>query len=150
MPISVSSMLGLQTRFKVTVDGVNLGGWSKCTGLTVEFKNKLIKEGGNYEYQPILADYIEYKQFLLERAMNAEDSSRVQGWLRSKVSGWMNAQKSGGGGTAQITLLDSHLNPVASWSLRNVYPAKWDGPELSVATFGVAIEKLTLAHEGFL
>ena len=60
-------MLGLQTRFRVTVDGVNLGGWSKCTGLTVEFKNKLIKEGGNYEYQPILADYIEYKQILLER-----------------------------------------------------------------------------------
>ena len=37
MAISVSSMLGLQTRFKVTVDGVDLGGWSKCTGLTVEF-----------------------------------------------------------------------------------------------------------------
>jgi phage tail-like protein len=150
MPISVSSMLGLQTRFKVTVDGVNLGGWSRCTGLAVEFKNKRVKEGGNYDYQPILAECIEYTPIVLERAMNAEDSSRVQNWLRSKVSSWMNAQKSGGGGTAQITLLDSHLDPVASWSLRNVYPAKWDGPELSVATFGVAIEKLTFVHEGFL
>jgi phage tail-like protein len=150
MPISVSSMLGLQTRFTITIDGVNLGGWSKCTGLAVEFKSKTVKEGGNYEYQPILADYIEYKQVVLERAMNAADSAKVQSWLRSKVYGWMNAQTSGGGGTAENTLLDSHLEPVASWSLRNVYPAKWDGPELSASTFGIAIEKLTLVHEGFL
>jgi phage tail-like protein len=150
MPISVSSMLGLQTRFKVTVDGVDLGGWSKCTGLAVEFKTQPVEEGGNYEYQPILADKIEYTKIVLERAMNAADSARVQGWLRSKVSSWMNGMQSGGGGTAQITLLDSHLNPVASWSLRNVYPAKWDGPTLNVTTFGVAMETLTLIHEGFL
>jgi phage tail-like protein len=149
--INVSAMLGLQTRFKVVVDGVDLGGWSKCTGLAVEFKSTTIKEGGNYEYQPILPEYVEYKPITLERAMNAQDSKQVQDWLRSKVSDYIKQDFRGGGaGTAQITLCDSHGKTVATWSLRGVYPAGWDGPELSASTFGIAIEKLKLVHEGFL
>lgn len=150
MSMSVSAMLGLTTRFRVTVDGVDLGGWAKCSGLAVEFKTQRVKEGGNYESQPILADCLEYPNITLVRAMNAADSNRVQAWLRSKVSGWVNAVSSGGGGTAEITLFDAKVQPVTSWSLRNVYPAKWDGPELSAETFGIAVEKLTLVHEGFL
>lgn len=148
--INVGAMLGLQTRFRVTVDGVDLGGWSRCTGLAVDFKSKTIKEGGNYEYQPILAEYVEYKPITLERAMNAKDSAHVQNWLRTKVRSFINGESSGGGATAQITLCDSYGEKVASWSLRNVYPAGWDGPELSASTFGIAIEKLRLVHEGFL
>jgi phage tail-like protein len=150
MTISVGAMLGLQTRFKVVIDGVNLGGWSKCSGLGVDFKAKPIQEGGNYDYQPILPDRIEYKPITLERAMTAKDSADVQKWLRTKVSDYMNADSSGGGGTAQITLCDSHGKPVCAWSLRNVYPAGWEGPDLSASTFGIAIEKLKLIHEGFL
>jgi phage tail-like protein len=149
--MNVSAMLGLQTRFKVVVDGVDLGGWSKCTGLAVEFKNVQIAEGGNYEYKPILPDIINYKEIVLERAMNAADSTKVQNWLRGKVSSYMKQDFRGGGaGTAQITLCDSHGKNVISWQLRNVYPSGWDGPELSAATFGIAIEKLKLVHEGFL
>ncbi len=150
MPINVGAMLGLTTRFRVTVDGVDLGGWAKCTGLAVEFKNKKISEGANYEYQPVLPDYIAYKDIVLERAMNAADSAKVQGWLRSKVASWMRADAPGDGGTAQITLYDSHAKPVATWSIRNVHPAGWDGPELNASTFGIAVEKLKLVHEGFL
>lgn len=150
MSLNVGAMLGLQTRFQVTVDGVSLGRWSKCSGLAVEFKPKMIQEGGNYEYQPILPDHIEYKPIVLERAMDAKSTADVQNWLRGKVSDYMTADSSGGGGTAQITLFDSYHREVASWSLRNVYPAKWDGPELSATTFGIAVEKLTLVHEGFL
>ena len=55
MSINVGAMLGLQTRFRVVVDGVDLGGWSKCTGLAVDFKAKLIKEdfdGGALPWHP--------------------------------------------------------------------------------------------------
>jgi phage tail-like protein len=149
--VTMSELLGLQTRFKVVVAGVDLGGWSRCTGLAVEFKNIQIKEGGNYEYQTILPDTVVYKEIVLERAMNAADSKKVQDWLRDKVSSYMKQDFAGGGaGTAQITLCDSKGAPVVSWSLRNVYPSGWDGPELSASTFGIAIEKLKLVHEGFL
>lgn len=150
MPINLSQVLGLTTRFRVVVDGIDLGGWSKCSGLTVDFKPTFWEEGGNYEYKPILQGRIEYSPVTLVRAMNPDDSKRVQGWLKSRITGWVNATSSGGGGTAQITLLDSNLKDVATWSLRNVYPSKWDGPELDAQTLGIAVEKLTIVHEGFL
>lgn len=148
---SLSAMLGLTTRFLVEVGGISLGGWAKCTGLSVTFKHLPIAEGGNYEYKTILPDIIEYKEIVLERAMSKESSQNVQNWLRGKVSSYMKQDFRGGGAsTAKITLCDSHGQKVADWSLRNVYPAGWDGPELSASTFGIAIEKLKLIHEGFL
>lgn len=150
MPINLSQVLGLTTRFRVVVDGIDLGGWSKCSGLAVDFKPTFWEEGGNYEYKPILQGRVEYSPVTLVRAMNPDDSKRVQGWLKSRIAGWVNATSSGGGGTAQITLLDSNLKEVSTWSLRNVYPSKWDGPELDAQTLGIAVEKLTIVHEGFL
>lgn len=150
MTLSIDALLGLTTRFLVEVDGVNLGGWGRCSGLTVDFKTKPIEEGGNYDYQPILADKIVYTPVRLERAMSASESAQVQRWLSQKASSWMHAPASGGGGTAQITLCDAKGTPVASWRLRNVYPAKWDGPKLDSMGAGVAYETLELVHEGFL
>jgi phage tail-like protein len=150
MPLSLDALLGITTRFLVEVDGIDLGGWGQCSGLTVDFKTIQVDEGGNYDYQPILADKIVYSQVKLKRAMNAADSARVQQWLSAKASSWMHAPASGGGGTAQITLCNSNGTPVATWRLRNVYPAKWDGPNLDATTVGIAMETLDLQHEGFL
>lgn len=147
---SMSTMLGLKTRFHVSVDGVDLGGWSQCQGLQVKFNPDTVKEGGNYHYQHILPGYLQYENVTLARAMNSADTTKVQAWLRDRVSSWVDANSSGGGGTAQITLFDAHGEKVTSWTLRNVYPFAWKGPDLDAMTLGVAMESLVLAHEGFL
>lgn len=171
--LSIASVLGLTTRFLVSVDDINLGGWGKCTGLKVDFKPKTdFIEGGNYDYKPILQgeNPIEYTPITLTRAMNAADSMVVQQWLSRRVGDWVHAMDSGhsllgmatnaivgalgggssAGGTATITLCDPTGAPVISWTLRNVYPSAWEGPELDAKTAGIAMEKLTLVHEGFL
>jgi phage tail-like protein len=150
MALNMDSLLGLQTRFLVEVDGIDLGGWGRCSGLTVDFKTILNEEGGNYQYQPIMADKVSYTPVKLARAMKADDSARVQQWLSLKASTWMNAPNSGGGGTAAITLCDAQGEPVTTWRLRNVFPAKWDGPSLDAMSMGIAYETLDLIHEGFL
>ncbi|WP_158893766.1 phage tail protein [Amycolatopsis anabasis] len=150
MPLSLNALLGLTTRFTVVVDGMDLGGWGHCHGLSVDFKYEAVEDGGNYEHVTILPNRLEYKTITLKRAMNAQDSMKVQNWLRQQVSRWVNARTAPVGGTAQITLLDSRANPVTSWQLRNVYPARWDGPELDASTAGIAMETLELVHEGFL
>jgi phage tail-like protein len=173
MTLSLSAMLGLTTRFHVVVDGVDLGGWGKCTGLSVDFHPDTIFEGGNYDYKPILPGQLEYHAITLERAMEASASQRVQQWLRQRVDTWVHAASSGhsaleqganmisnalgagniaggAGGTGQITLFDSMGGHVMTWQLRNVYPSKWFGPELDARTAGIAMEKLELVHEGFL
>jgi phage tail-like protein len=116
----------------------------------VKFNPKRITEGGNYHYEPILPGEIKYPPVTLARAMNSADTAKVQAWLRERASSWIDAYKSGGGGTATITLLHARGGVVAQWTLRNVYPESWKGPDLDAMTLGIATEQLVLAHEGFL
>ena len=120
--LSDVARLGMSMRFRVSVDGINLGSWATCAGLSVEFKNKRIAEGGNYEYSVILPDRVEYKTVTLRRAMSAQESAIVQQWLTGVVSGWYNAAspRDFGPRTAEIELFDaSGKTVVATWTLRN-------------------------------
>jgi phage tail-like protein len=151
--LSDAARLGMSMRFRVSVDGINLGSWATCAGLSVEFKNKRIAEGGNYEYSVILPDRVEYKTVTLRRAMSAQESAIVQQWLTGVVSGWYNAAspRDFGPRTAEIELFDaSGKTVVATWTLRNVFPARWSGPDLDATGSRIAIEALELVHEGFL
>lgn len=150
MALSMSAMLALTLRFHVSVDGVDLGGWARCKGLAVKFNPYKVKEGANYLYEPILPGHLEYPEVTLERAMDKAGADSVQKWLRDRANGWVQSMIGAPGGTAQITLYDAHAKEVSSWQLRNVYPSSWKGPDLDAMTLGIAIESLTLVHEGFL
>jgi phage tail-like protein len=171
--LSLAAILGLQNRFLVTIDGINLGGWGKCTGLKVDFNPLKIIEGGNYDNENILPGQVKYADITLERAIEPAGSAVVQRWLSGRVNGWVNATGSahgllaqgmnavgsmlgvgdiGGaaGGTGSITLCSAEGKPLISWSLRNVYPFSWSGPDMDALSVGIAREKLVLCHEGFL
>jgi phage tail-like protein len=152
-PLSDSARLGMSMRFRVSVDGINLGSWANCAGLSVEFKNTRLTDGGNYEHSVILPDRVEYKAVTLRRAMSLQESATVQRWLTGVVSGWYNAAspRDFGPRTAEIELFDaSGTAVVATWTLRNVFPSRWSGPDLDASGSQVAIEALELVHEGFL
>jgi phage tail-like protein len=152
MALATQAQLGLAMRFRVVVDEVDLGGWASCAGLAVQFRNKSIGEGANYEYSTILPERVDYPPIVLRRAMTRQDSLRVQQWLSRVVSQWYgaNSPTDYAARTARISLYDAHREEVASWSLRNVYPASWQGPNLDAQDQHVAIETLQLVHEGFL
>ena len=162
MTLSLTSMLALTARFHVSISGVDLGGWARCHGLQVKFNPEPIKEGGNYQYEPILQGHIQYPNVTLTRAMNADGTKKVQDWLKDRAANWIDGLSSGSsalrrmvgmggsGGHATITLFDAKGVKVCEWTLRNVYPASWKGPDLDASTLGVALESLELAHEGFL
>lgn len=150
--LAESAQLGLAMRFRCSVDGIDLGSWSSCAGLAVEFKSRRVAEGGNYEYSVILPERVEYRAVTLRRAMSQQESAIVQGWLQAMVGGWYNAAnpRDFGPRTALIELFDATGSAVASWTLRNVYPSKWTGPDLDATGNRVALEALELVHEGFL
>jgi hypothetical protein len=171
--LSMAAILGLQNRFLVVIDGINLGGWGKCTGLKVDFNPVKLLEGGNYDNENILPGQVKYSDITLERAIEPASSAIVQKWLAGRVNGWVNAPGSahgllaqglnaigglvgagdiGGaaGSTGEITLCSAEGKPLISWSLRNVYPFSWSGPDLDALSVGIAREKLVLSHEGFL
>jgi phage tail-like protein len=134
---------GLVMRFGVEVAGVDLGAWSSCDGLRVDFGLKEIKSGGNNDFGVFLPGRITYPKLVLKRAMSARDSAKVMTWLRSMIDATS-------GDTATITLYDSHGIMVSLWTFASVRPFSWKGPTLSSTGKEVAIEQLELVHEGFL
>lgn len=143
MPLTDSTQYGLVMRFDVVVDGIDLGAWSSCDGLKVDFGLKEIKVGGTNDYKVYLPDRVNYPHLVLKRAMTAKDSGKVMTWLRSMVDATE-------GGTATITLRDSHNQTVSEWTFVNSRPASWKGPTLTATGKEVATEILELVHEGFL
>jgi phage tail-like protein len=144
---------GLAMRFRVTVDGLDLGSWSACSSLTVNLKSTMVTSGGDYSNQRILPEKVEYPNIKLQRAVHPTESKTVKRWLKARVKDWMNWNGSGdiyAGGTAKITLLGAQGTEVMSWNLTGVYPVSWSGPSLDATQNKVAIETLELAHQGFL
>lgn len=153
----MSRSFGLSMRFVVKFtsgDGSvsSLGEWSACKGLKVEFKTETVKQGGMYDYELKLPTQITYSPVVLERAMDPQSSQQLQDWLGSLVYSWMNTDDSDEAdpvGSVDITLYDAHQNEVTSWSLVNAFPVAWTGPTLDAKGNTVAIETLTLEHQGF-
>ena len=141
--LSDATQYGLVMRFDVVVDGIDLGAWSSCDGLKVEFGLKKIKVGGNNACEVFLPDRMHYPNLILKRAMTAADSGKVMSWLRSMIDATE-------GGTATITLRDSHKGVVSEWTFASVRPWSWKGPTLTATGKEVATEILELVHEGFL
>jgi phage tail-like protein len=161
---------GMTMWFRVVVDGMqNLGEWSGCSGLGVKFTVDQVKEGINHDSPRIVPNGLTYGEITLERAMTSADSTKVREWLESVTAGWVNGPEGGApsgaagsaagfAGTTITVTLYSAVRPsrthtphkVAEWKLRDAYPVAWAGPTLSSKSNDVAIEKLTLAHSGFL
>ncbi|MFJ9605791.1 phage tail protein [Kitasatospora sp. NPDC101176] len=144
--------IGLSARFRVTVDGLDLGGWSSCKGLAVNFDCEELETGGNYEHTFLLPKRLKYSNITLSRAMTAEGTATVHQWLRDIAGDWMHSYEDDyTPNTATITLLDSSgQTAVHCWTLKDVYPRAWKGPDLDADSTKVAIETLELAHHGFL
>lgn len=143
MTISDADQLGLAMRFDVTVDGIDLGSWSSCKGLSMTFKHHKITELGVHETTQFVPMSVEFTKVTLQRAMVAGDWNKTRAWLSEMSDSFT-------GSTASITLRDARQGEVATWTLQNVFPAGWKGPQLDASGKQVALESLEIVHEGFL
>jgi phage tail-like protein len=147
---------GMAFRFQVEADGLDLGLWSSCKGLDIKADLKKFHDPGNYSYERILFADIKYEAVKLERAMEKKASAAVRSWLETWWHPWaqpgFNPLGEGYefGSSMTIRLLDSQWREVSTWTLRNAYPSAWAGPQLSATDSKVALERLEIAHEGFL
>lgn len=150
---------GLLMRFKVVVNAVKeLGDWSLCSGLGVNFKHETYNEGGVYEYPRLLPGTMEYTDVTLERPIDAASFKKVQDWLTDVRNKWIYGDATKyHGDSVTITLYGTAANDdgktlqvVATWTLLNALPMSWTGPSLNAETNKVATEKLILKHQGFL
>jgi len=135
--------LAQSMRFRVKLDGgADLGDWSKCDGLSVEYEIFEYKEGGENAFVHRVPGRAKYQNIKLTRPIN-QDTKKVANWI-AKIKIEVKRQ------TAEISALDSEGHPIATWNLEGVFPVKWTGPSLDIGANQVVTETLELAHNGFL
>ena len=130
-------------RFRVKIDGGNnLGDWSKCDGLSVEYDVFEYKEGGENAFIHRIPGRVKYQNIKLTRPINKE-SKQVADWIAS-------LKRSVKRQTAEISALDPEGQAIVTWNLEGIYPVRWTGPSLDIGNNQIANETLELAHNGFL
>lgn len=153
--------LGLTMLFTVVVDGLglshDLGGWTACDGLKVDFQYDRIRSGGEYEYTHLIPTNISYPPVTLRRGMDRKSSEKVRNLLTKVAKQWADGKhhgstpESGSDLTVTIELFDVHKSTaIATWTMPHAHITSWTGPSLSATANGVAIESLAFEHQGFL
>jgi phage tail-like protein len=125
-------------------DGVN-GAFRECTGLgsetqVVEYratdaqgKPVLIREPGTMKFNDIV----------LKRGIT--DAMDMWSWRKDVEDGNMDKARRNG----TITLHNQKGEPVAQWTIDRAWPSKLNGPTYDAKSNEVAIEELTITHEGY-
>ncbi|MGC5020958.1 phage tail protein [Micromonospora sp. DT47] len=128
--------------FVVKIDDENLGAFNSCEGLGCEFVMEQREEGGNNGWVWQLPTRIKYSNVKLSRPVT-KDSAKIAQWFAGMAAGVRRKTA-----TIEARTLEGAI--VARWSLMDVVPVRWSGPQLNPDTAKVATETIELAHHGFL
>jgi phage tail-like protein len=125
------------------------GGFSECSGLTLEADVKEYLEGGFNFGVVRRVGRVKLQPIVLKRGMFLKDDnttdSALWDWLSATVFGKVPVPRYNG----CITVFDPlGKNPTATWCFDRGLPLKVAGPTLNAKTGEVAIEELHIAHEG--
>lgn len=127
-------------RFEIKLDNRPVGGFSECTGLTVETEVKDYPEGGLNTHLHRFPGRIKQSNITLKRGIV---DRYLWDWFYSLSQGRVIYR----GGT--ITIRDpSGAESVMEWEFTRAFPLKWAGPDLNATQNSVAVESLELAHHG--
>ena len=128
--------------FIFKIDNEDLGSFSGCDGLGCEFVMETREEGGNNGVIWQLPTRLKYSNVKLTRAVT-KDSTKIMNWFAGQAKGIKRKTA-----TIQALALDNTI--IAQWSLADVVPVKWTGPQLTTDSNKVATETVEFAHHGFL
>jgi phage tail-like protein len=127
--------------FNVRIDGIDLGAFTSCDGLSMDVETEDRPEGGNNGFVWKLPVRIKYANVKFTRPVGP-DSMKVARWLAKLATGVTRT-------TAEIVALTPKGNPIVRWKILGVIPVKWQGPSFSAESPKVAQETLEIAHNGF-
>src|SRR5215472_4862092 len=102
----------LSPRFTVHIDGIDLGTWTKCEGLSVEHEVFEYQEGGFNDYVHRLPGRRKYQNIKLTRPLDSTSQNVVR-WVSQMVSRVERKQ-------GEITVLDGNSQVVCRWNLTGV------------------------------
>jgi len=125
------------------------GGFQECGGLQIDMDVHEITEGGRNDGTVRLAGRGKYTNIVLKRGMlfpvGGAAVNDIWSWLQGMLSGQRPIVRYDG----VIEVLNASSGAVtATWVFDRGLPAKVSGPSLNAKSGDIAIEELTIAHEG--
>lgn len=124
-------------------EGIELGTFTSCDGLSVEVETFEVQEGGNNDFVWKLPVRLKYSTIKLTRPLGPE-SVKVASWFAGM--NLTKGYKRTGGRIAAVTTKGDEL---VAWVLEGVIPVRWQGPSFSAESPKIATETIELAHNGF-
>jgi phage tail-like protein len=127
--------------FRVEIDGLSLGSFSECGGLSSEGQAVDYREGTDIPLTVRkLVGLRTYMNITLKRGYT--QNSELWDWYKNIVNGIPDRRN----GT--IILMDEERNDVMRWNFDNGWINKIEGPALNASGNEVAFESVEIVHEG--
>jgi phage tail-like protein len=125
------------------------GGFQECGGLQIEMDVVELQEGGRNDGVVRLVGRGKYQPIVLKRGMLFPTGGTARDdlwrWLQGILGGERPVRRYDG----VIEVLDASASRVvATWAFDRGLPTRIAGPQLDAKTGDIAIEELTIAHEG--
>lgn len=132
--------------FKVTldIDGQDATAdafFKSVSGIKYETEVVPVREGGVNDTTWNLVGATKWANLVFKQGFTA--SSALLKWRQAWLLGEYKRIQKG-----QIVLLDTALNPKATWKFKGGWPAKWEVSEFDASKSELAIETLEIAHNG--
>ena len=116
--------------------------FAECTGLEYRIETDDYEEGGRNGATLKFPRFVKDGEVTLRRGV----------YKNNELFDWIDSFRQGRGKRRDgvITLRDSEGRPHTVWRILRSFPVRYEGPSLMASETGVAVEELTLAHEGLL
>lgn len=127
--------------FNLLIQNVTAGHFTDVSGLGVRVEQISYREAGLNSTVRAVPGRVSYSAVTLRYGLTS--SLDLWNWLMDTVEGRVRRTE------VSVAMLDpTGANEVLRWNLANAWPKEWLGAPLSAVGNELAIETLTLAHEG--
>ena len=146
MPAGQAPDLAVSFRFHVEIQGIEVARFTECGGLEFEQATLDYAEGGVNSRVHRLPGRFRFANLALKRGI-ATDGGPLMQWLEESVQASNRGRQTTH--TVTLTLYDaSGRRAVRTWVFQDAYPVRWSAVPFTAEQSVIAIETLTLAHQG--
>jgi phage tail-like protein len=126
--------------FKLVIEGVTEGHFTKCKNLGIAVEAIQYREAGNNQVVRWIPGKTKNLKITLEFGLTA--SRQLWDWFMLAVAGTVERKN------VSILMLESDgVTEAMRWDLINAWPSEWCGPSLDAMSDEIAIESMTLVCE---
>lgn len=130
--------------FFVELDSVSVGEFKEASGVDSEteiIEYKEVQKNGVMRIRKV-PGALKWTDITLKKHIDSSDT--LWKWRQQVEEGDIDGARRNG----SIILLDSQHTEVARWNFVDGWPSKWKGADLNAGEDQIAVEEVTITHEG--